>query len=281
MKNILIPDNLNSLENLIDDFDGFIVGLKDFALNTRVLIDLDTIFSLIKKYPLKEIYIYINKNMKDKDLKLLKPLLIKLNKLDINGVFVSDSGLLKLAKKIDFKKPLIWSQEHMVTNAKTINYWHDLGYSMAYLSNELTISEIQDIRKQTNIPLFCQVFGYIPMFVSKRFLVSNYKKHFNIDNNSDIYYMSKENIDHIVIENNDGTTVYYGKVLNAYLEYYTIKNMKIEYAIFNGTFLKDEIVKEAINCYKNKLGKDKIEWYLDYKTTTGFFNQDAIYRVKK
>ena len=57
MKNILIPDNLNSLENLIDDFDGFIVGLKDFALNTRVLIDLDTIFSLIKKYPLKEIFI--------------------------------------------------------------------------------------------------------------------------------------------------------------------------------------------------------------------------------
>ena len=180
MKNILIPDNLKSLDNLISDFDGFIIGLENMALNTTLLVNIDTISSLVNKYPNKDCFLYINKNMKDDDLNKLKPLLVKLNKLDIKGIFIADPGVLQIAKQINFNKPLIWSQEHMVTNAKTINYWHDLGYSMAYLSNELTISEIQDIRKQTNIPLFCQVFGYIPMFVSKRFLVSNYKNHFKI-----------------------------------------------------------------------------------------------------
>ena len=281
MKNLLIPDSLKSLEKQIDYFDGYIVGLDAMAINTNVFLNPVDISNLIKKYPTKECFILVNKNMKDKDLEKLKPLLIELDKYPINGLLIADPGVLQLTKKINFKKPLGWAQEHLTVNAKTINYWQDKGYSMAFLSNELTIDEIELIRKQTTVTLFCQVFGYIPMFVSKRFLVTNYSKHFNITDDSKKYYMEKEGIKHIVLENEDGTNVYYGKVLNAYLEYQTLKEMNIDYLVFNGSFLDDDIVTMAIKNYTEKLGKDKIDWSLDYKTTTGFYHQNTIYRVKK
>ena len=48
------------------------------------------------------------------------------------------------------------------------------------------------IKENSKVKTFVNVFGYIPMFASRRHLVNNYLKTFDLTDNSDINYISKE-----------------------------------------------------------------------------------------
>lgn len=281
MKTIVVPKDKKQLETVIDNIDGYLVGLENMSVNCLYTLSLKELEKLLKENPLKECFLAINKNIKNEDLSLLNKVLKEIKDWPIKGILAADPAVLIIANEQNNKIPLVWSSEHAVTNAYTINYWLDQGYQMAFLANELMEDEIKTIRKKVTKPLFCQVFGYIPIFVSKRFLVSNYKNHFKLEDNSKFYRMNKEGISHIVNETTDGTQVFYGKVLNAYHEYEHLKQLGIDYAVFQGCFLEDKILNEALIIYQQRLGKEKIDMLLNYQTTTGFYHQEAIYRVKK
>ena len=242
----------------------------------NLYLDIDEIIKLSQSTN-KEIFVAVNKNMRNSDLDTLKNNLITLNKLNIKGILFYDKSIYMLASNLE---KLVLATEHSVTNYATINYYKSLGIKNFYLSSEITIDEIEEIAKKTDTNLFVNVFGYLPIFVSKRHLITNYKKYFNLKDDSQIYYMEKENKKYPLLETEDGTIAYSDYILNAYLDYDKL-NTLADYAIFNSFLIDDDTISKVIECFDKKEGIDKINMLLNYNTSDGFMHKETIYKVVK
>ena len=279
-KIITIPSSLEQLKDIINDCDGIIIGLKDMSVNMPCyfsLIEIIEINKLLKENN-KELFVSLNKNMHNKDLEYLKEVLTELEKLDINGILYYDISLVNLKQELNLNIDLVFSQEHATTNYATINYWYNMGANYTYLSNEITLNEILEIKNNTKCKLMVQVLGYIPMFVSERKLINNYLKYFNLNDNSKKYYLEKENKIYNVVENKDATILYSNSILNGIKELNILKENNVEYAILNSFQIEESIFKHIlINI--NTIEDKEIDELLK-NTTKGFLYTETVYKVK-
>ncbi len=268
MSKLLVMPNNTNINELINRCDGFIFGLKGYSVNVPCTLDLET----IKKLNLNtEIFIAINKNMINSDIEKLKPILIGLDKLKITGILYADTCFINLKKDLNLKTDLVWSNEHLVTNYATINFWNKYGVNYAYLSGEITLNEIKEIKKNTNVKLITPIFGYLPMFISFRHGIKNYLKTFNLKDNSKINYIEKEDKIYPIIDNELGTEVYSNYVLDGYEEF---KNLEIDYVTLNEFNIDRDTFIKVLNKYNGK--------NTDYnlKTDKGFLYKSTIYKIK-
>lgn len=257
MKAVIVK-NVKEAQQISKFIDAYILPLENFSINYPNTFTLKEVKE-IKKLG-KEIFVMVNKNIHNHELKLLEKILLEVEKLNINGIFFYDIAILTLKNKLKLKTELVWSAEHLTTNWQTINFWYDLGVKYTYLSSELTKDEIDEISKQAKATLFVNVFGYQPMFTSRRHLVENYLKYFKIDDNRGYKTIYKENKSYPIFDKKEGTTVYSNYILNALSETFNVK-----YLVFNTTFIDDV---------------EKI--FTDSKTKeTGFLYEETIYKVKK
>ncbi len=258
--------SINQAYDIKDYVDAYLIPLKDLSINYINSFTLDEIKKI--KELNKEIFIILNKNIHNDELDILKQTLKEIEKLNINGIMFYDISLVNLKLKLNLKTSLVWSQEHLVTNYGTINYWNKKGIEYAYLSSELTKREIDEIRGNTNSKLFLNVFGYIPMFTSKRHLVDNYVDTFNLENNKQ-NTIFKEGKMYNIMDVNLGTTVYSNYILNIVEQ--NFKN--IDYLVFNSNLIDEKDFCEVLENY-NKDVHNKL------KKETGFLYQETIYKVK-
>ena len=280
MKLILIPNSIDNILNLHNKVDGFILPIKDLSVNYNYYIDINELDDIMPKLKDKDIFISLNKNMHNKDLKILKETLLKLEKYDIKGIIYYDVALVNMKKELNLKNDLVWGAEHLVNNYGTINYWHQEGVDYAYLSSEITKNEILEIKKNTNSKLMMNIFGYVPIFTSKRNLVNNYLETFDKEKISNIYYMYKEGVTYPLMDTSNGTTAYSGFILNGVKEYF---DLDLDYYVIN-SFLIDDI--EAILDIFNEINESNLEKCyqklnnLIGNTDDGFLHKETIYKVK-
>ena len=281
-KLILIPNSKDMVYELVDKCDGFILGLKDMSINLPYSFSMEEIEELIDYLNSKDkdIFISLNKNMHNKDLGYLEEVLTKLEGYNITGIMYYDISIINMKKRLHLKNNLVWSQEHMTTNLSTINYWYSEGAKYTYLSSEITKREINEIKKGTDSKLLINVFGYLPMFTSRRHLVDNYLTKFNNDKKDELHYMYKEDKVYPLIDNELGTVAYSEYILDGLREYI---ELDIDYCVVN-SFLIDGIDK-VLDIFKGT-NKDNIEdkekelKELIKNTSEGFFIQETIYKVK-
>ena len=226
-KILTIPSNINEINSTKSLVDGFIIGIKEMCVNTNYCIDINEL-KILKEIKDKDIFISLNKNMHNKDLDVVRNILIELNDYNIKGVLYYDIGVLNIYKSLDLNYDLVWSQEHLTTNYNTINYWNSFGVNYTYLSSDITEEEIKEIVKNTKSKLMVNLFGYLPMFVSKRHIIKNYLEYFNLKDNSEINYIYKEEKFYPIIDNNIGTQVYSNNILNGIK---TSLNINVDYII--------------------------------------------------
>ena len=278
-KIITIPSNIEEIENTKKQVDGFIIGIKDMSVNANMYIDDLSILGNIDK----DIFVSINKNMHNKDLSYLKELLIKLNNYNIKGVIYYDVAVLNIYKQLDLNYDLVWAQEHLTTNYNTINYWNSFGVNYTYVSSDITEEEIKEITKNTNSKIIVNLFGYLPMFVSKRNIVKNYLEYFNLSDKNSVNYMTKEGKTYPVIDNNIGTSVYSNNILNGIR---TSLNIDVDYIVLNSFKIELNKLKSVIEMFKNVNKnnvleyEEKINKYFQ-NVDNGFLNTKTIYKVKK
>lgn len=281
-KILTIPSTLEEIKKTKTIVDGFIIGIKDMCVNTNYCIDVNEL-DLLNIISDKDIFISLNKNMHNKDLSVVKEILIKLNNYNIKGVLYYDVGILNIYNSLDLKYDLVWSQEHLSTNYNTINYWNFFGAKYAHISSDITEEEIIKITENSNAKLMVNLFGYLPMFVSKRHIVKNYLEYFNLNDESNINYMEKEDKIYPIIDNNVGTQVYSNNILNGIK---TSLNINVEYIVLNSFNIELDKFISVIKMFKSA-NKDNIKEYnekinnmfnnVDY----GFLNTKTIYKVKK
>lgn len=284
MKLLIMPKSIDQIESLIEDIDGVIVGIKDLSINQPAYFTLDEIKKIneIIKNNGKEIFVSLNKNMFNKDLEILEYTLLQLDNLKLNGILYYDIAIVNFKKNLKLVTPLVWNQEHLTTNYLTSNFWYEYGAKYTMLSSEITIDEINEIALNTNAKTMVPIFGYLPMFVSRRHLVKNYLDTFKIKDDSNINYIEKENKIYAIIDSNDGTIAYSNKCLNGINE--TLK-LNVDYIVLNSFNINNATFKRVVSMYNivNESNvqefKEEIDKMLD--TDTGFLYKETVYEVKK
>ena len=277
---LIMPDNINQIKDNKNLYDGVILSIDKYSVNSRYTLSINEIKDIIKIIPNKEVFISINKNIENNELDELESILLSLNELNIKGVLYSDVALVTYKDKLNYD--LVWAQEHLVTNYETINYWHDFGVNYAYLSSDLNINEINIITKNTDVKLMANIFGYQSMFVSKRHIVKNYLNNFNIKDNSKIHYMQKEGKTYPIVDANY-TYVFANNIFNGIKEYY---NMNVDYYVVNGFLIDNEKLTKVLSIIGN-ITKENVEdsslQVMDIFTNidTGFLYKDVVSKVKK
>lgn len=290
MKYLVIPKNDIELQKYQEKgADSFIFGLENFSVNYPEL-SLEKIKELSKKYSL---WIALNKNIRNEDLEDLEFYLEELSNTPIEGVLFYDLSILSIVKRKALKLSLVWHQTHMVTNYNTCNYYYSKGVENAFISNEITLDEILEIKKNTDIKLLVQLFGYPVMSHSRRSLITNYFKDIAEPKEKEIYELTeKSNEKFLIKESHAGTTILFGKIINGTKPLYDLLQANIEYGVLDTNLISDDIALKVLEAY-SEIRKNYKEQTEEQKENilhdinkligdnTNFFYKKTIYKVKK
>ena len=111
---------------------------------------------------------------------------------------------------------MVLYENHILSNYVAINYLSGLGFKNVVINNDLTIDEIKEIMKKVNSNIFYFYVSHNHLMYSRRNLVTNYNKYFNMNDVKE--YKIKEEVSHEVLnikEEKDGSIVTFNKIFCA------------------------------------------------------------------
>lgn len=283
---LLVSLNNKTLDDYLKYTNSFIIGLKGFSIN-YLEFDVLEIKDLLEKYPNICLFVSINKNMFNNDLDLLEKALLELSKFNIKGIMFYDLAVLSIVKRHNLDINLVWHQGHMVTNYNTCNYYYDKGCNYAYLATEITVLEIKEIKEKSSINLMAFLFGYPPVSFSKRQLLTNYELHSNNKLEGSYQIITSGNSDNYFIKENDyGTSILYGNILNGIQPMNDLKDI-LSYGILDEQLVSHDLFIKILEVYYNFLNnklsleeaREKV-YDLTNSLDTLFYYKKTIYKVK-
>ena len=231
---IIIPRK----KELYNGFNSFCLPLKDYSIGFDVYFDIDEINELSNKY---NIYVLINKflHLKIYDFKKIY------NKFNNNIKFiVEDIGLTNI---ID-KDRIILYENHILSNYKAIEYLKNIGFNNVVNNNDLTIDEIKEIINKTNSNLYYFYISKNQLMYSRRHLVSNYNKYYNLDDVSS--YKLKEKVSNKELnikEENDGSILTFNKIFCASKYLGDLNNINLIVNLSGLNNINESIILDNLN----------------------------------
>ena len=268
MKKILIiPNNLDLLESVLKkDITGVILPVTDLSVNRDITFSVEEIKTILNMTS-KEVCVSINKIMHNSDLKQLENTLVALNKMNISKIFFYDLAVLNICKRLGIKKDLVIFQEHLNTSIYSNHFYQKNGVKYAVVSNDITKEEINEI--SSSVPLMLISYGYIPIFYSRRYLITNYLKYIHANQEKGHYYIKNKEDRYPIVEEEYGTTIYTKEPINLINE---VEEINVEYLILNSTLIDSKSFLIVLEKYLMKK-EDNQKYY------TGFLNEKTVYRV--
>ena len=269
MKKVLvIPNSKELLDKVINmKIDGLILPINNLSVNSTYYLELKDIKEIINKTD-KEICILLNKNITNKDLPLLEKTLIELNKLKVSKVLFYDLSVLNICRKLNLNLELSIFQDHLNASTNSNLFSKRRGVNYTVITNDITLSEINEISRVQSLMMEC--FGYLPIFYSRRYLITNYLDFINKKKKNALYTIKEKNNSYIIEEEKEGTTIYTKEPINLINE---IDKLKIDYIILNSIHIETNNFINILNQYLEKK-KDNKEHYL------GFLNEKTVYKVE-
>lgn len=268
MKKILVtPKSLENLGQVLEkDIEGIILPIKDLAVNSSVYFTIDDIKSIINLTS-KEVCVLINKIMHSEDLELLEQTLIKLNKMNISKIFFYDLSVMNICNRLNINKELVVFQDHLNASLYSNNFYQKRKIAYSTITNDITIDEINEVSKYNKLIIIS--YGYLPIFYSRRHLISNYLEYIKEDKKNNIYYIKNKEEKYPILEEKEGTTIYTSKPINLINE---IDKINVDYIILNAFNIDDEEFLYMLDRYINNKKTNKEEY-------TGFLNKETVYKV--
>lgn len=201
---IIIPNKKDLSVYKKYNLNTFLLPLKDYSIGYNVYFDIDEVNEISKS---NNVYVILNKflHMKIYD--------FDIKKFNDNIKFiVEDIGLINL---IPHDRVVLY-ENHILSNYKAINYLSSLGINNVVINNDLTIKELKEIISNSNSNIYYFYTGKNNLMYSRRKLVSNFDKYFNLDHNSNSYVL-KEKVSKSTLEiyEEDGSVVKNNKIFCA------------------------------------------------------------------
>ena len=120
----------------------------------------------------KKVYVTCNIVPRNSDLEGLKEYLMDLEKCKVDAIIVSSPVIIEVAKKYT-NLEIHLSTQMSVTNSSACLFFRDLGIKRVVLARELTLKEIEKIKKDTNMDLEVFIHGGMCASYSGRCTLSN------------------------------------------------------------------------------------------------------------
>lgn len=265
---------------------AFLFGLKGFS-TLEEEISLDELSSFADK----NIFLSVDKNMFNSDLKDLEKILSSVDKYSISGILFYDLSVLSICKRLGVKTPLIWNQNYLVTNYKTCNFYEKEGINGAVISSVITHDDIVSICNNTKFDIFVYGFGYQLMALSKRKLLSSYFDYIQEKDDKDIHYMSEELDNYPTLESSVGTKIYTKDVLNSIRYINEFKKAGVNYIILDSFMIDDSAFDKVFKIYERAVYEDvsdeelisieKEIKELISNSSTMFLDKKTVFKVKR
>lgn len=262
---IVIPNKKEDINTILSyNIKGIILGVK--SLSTYELeFDIDDIIDIANNTD-KEIIIAMNRMIHNKDLTLVKEVLEKVENSNIKKIMFYDLGVFNLIKELNTSKELIIAQDHLNASISSNHFYYDRGITNSYITSDITFDEISEIKKYSNMNIYYTVYGYLPIFYSRRSLLTNYFKYIEKDIEDDKYYIFNKDLKYMIKEKEYGTIIY-SPLVNLINEIDNIEN--IINPVIDLSYTDDISI---IDKFVNKENMDN--------TYTGFFNIETTYKLK-
>ena len=126
-----------------------------------------------------KVYVTVNIFAHQRDFAGLADYLLYLREIDVDGIIVSDPGVVAEARRVVPEVELHLSTQANVTNGASVLFWRGQGVSRINLARELALSEIRAIKQElkrsgadTELEVF--VHGALCISYSGRCLLSSY-----------------------------------------------------------------------------------------------------------
>ena len=295
MSKIFIPlpskDNISFY--LQQNFDGFLIGIEGFSENYNYLVKLEELEEILDvlKGTNKDIFINLNRLYYNSEIDKVKELINKISKLDITGICYTDVGVLNILNDIKYDREILWYSNHLGTNSKTINFLEKRGVSYALLSTEITIDEIINIKKNTNIKIGTFLYGYLNMATSSRKLLSNYFEYIKREKDTNKYIIKdKVKKDEYKVVEGFNTNFFTGKVLNGIKYFPKLIDNNIDFVVLDDYMINENNfynIIEAFSSLRNAKDDEKfveslyevVESNTYDETFNGFLDKKTVYKV--
>ena len=277
-KIIVTPKNEKHLNKLLDDkIDAVLLSIENLSINSEYYISLNKLREILPKIKEKnkEVFISVNKIMHNYDLEELKICMQTLKELNVDKILFYDLSILSIADKLNITNKLVIYNEHSNASINSHKFYQSYGVDESLITSDITLEEINEIKKQTGIKLIVPVYGHIPIMYSRRYLLTNYFNHIKKQKTSPYYYFKQNEDKYIIKEEAYGTGIYSGKIINLDEEYQKYQNT-FDYIILYSNFIDASIYDNTIKHYLNINDLDKFD--NSYK---GFAYTKTTYKVKK
>ena len=265
--------------------DGIILPLQDYSVESMNFYSMREIEEICKNSSVS-VYVKVNKNFMNEEIDSLKEVLIRLDELKVAGVFFYDLAVLELKRELNLQLPLIWNQTHMVNNYRTCNYYYSRGVKYALLGKEITLEEILEIAKKSDISTMVEVVSKPSVAFSKRKLLTNYYTDAKEDVQKELTVLERgTNEKYHLYENQDGTSFFLDVITNGTGVISDLYHGGVDFIILREYGLEDcfdELITDTYSYVQSGcVDSSYVEKYKKLGDSTNFFFKKTIYKVKK
>ena len=157
--------------------DAVYLGGKEFSLRAYAdnftLEEMTDALTFARRYN-KKVYVTVNILAHNHDLLNMPAYLEKLEEMQVDGLIISDPGIIKLTQRYAPSLPLTLSTQASVSNYEAAAFYRDLGVKRIVLARELSLEEIQEIKERVDIEIEIFIHGAMCVSYSGRCLLSHY-----------------------------------------------------------------------------------------------------------
>ncbi len=142
--------------------DAIYIGANMFGARKNAgnsLKELEEIIKYAHQFWVK-VYVTINTILTDEELVEAKKLIWKLHEIKADAIIFQDFGILELARKGELPEiPLHASTQCNNRTLQKVKFFEKIGIKRVILARELSLSEIKNIAKNTDVQIECFVHG--------------------------------------------------------------------------------------------------------------------------
>lgn len=120
------------------------------------------------------LYVTVNVLARNQDLHHLPAYLEELAERGVDGLIISDPGVLRLASRYAPEVPVTISTQASISNYEAAAFYRELGAKRLVLARELTLEEILAIKSRVDVEIEMFVHGAMCVSYSGRCLLSSY-----------------------------------------------------------------------------------------------------------
>lgn len=269
-KLICTGNSVSDIEKLLlKDINGIILYIDKLSVNSSFYMDIDDIDKI--ECGDKELFICMNKLMHNKDIDYLRECLLKVRDKNLHILFY-DMAVYNIARELGIEDKLVIYQDHLNASILSNRFYNRLGIKYSFITSDITMEELLLIKRNVDSKIMFLGYGYLSMFYSRRYLISNYLKYIDqFDGEKSKYeIVSDMGKKYTIAEEENGTTIYTDREVN--LINYMEQLDEIDYIVMNSNNIDSD---EYLRMVDKFIKREKMDdCYL------GFLDKKTIYKVK-